>query len=101
MTIHTATLTAEIPANRNPQTPFPFMAMASCAAVLLSYRKRLGTALAAILLVGWLAGGTLVLSGCNGGFAGKPAPKSFTYLVTITGTSGNLHPSTTITLMVH
>jgi len=101
MTIHTATLTAGIPAERNPQTPFPFLAMASCAVALVSYRKRLGTVLAAILLVGCLAGGALILSGCNGGFAGKPVPKSHTYLVTITGTSGNLHPSATITVVVH
>ena len=101
MTIHTAVLTAGIPAQPNPHSPFPLMAMASCALALFGSRKRLGTILASILFVCCLAGGALALSGCNGGFAGKPGPQSHTYLVTITGTSGNLHPSTTITLVVH
>jgi len=101
MTIHTAALTAEIPAQRNPNNPVPLVALASCALALVSYRKRLGATLASILLVGCLAGGVLALSGCNGGFAGKPAPEPHTFVVTITGTSGSLHPSTTITVTLH
>ncbi|HET6929294.1 MAG TPA: Ig-like domain repeat protein [Candidatus Acidoferrum sp.] len=101
MTIHTAVLTAEIPPQRNPDSPFPFVALASCGLALVSYRKRLGATLASILLVGCLAGGALVLSGCNGGFAGKPATGTHTFVVTITGTSGSLHPSTTITVTLH
>jgi len=39
------------------------------------------------------------LTACNGGFAGRPSqPQSF--VITVTGTSGSLHPSTTVTLIV-
>jgi hypothetical protein len=37
--------------------------------------------------------------GCNGGFAGKPAQQQ-TFVITVTGASGSLHPSTTVTLIV-
>jgi hypothetical protein len=41
----------------------------------------------------------LGLTACNGGFAGRPSqPQSF--VITVTGTSGSLHPSTTVTLIV-
>jgi hypothetical protein len=41
----------------------------------------------------------LGLMACNGGFAGKP-PQPQTFAITVTGTNGSLHPSTTVTLIV-
>jgi hypothetical protein len=61
--------------------------------------KRRGKFAAILLLMVSWAGGTLTMTGCGGGFAGKPI-QSHTYVVTITGTSETLHPSTTITLIV-
>ena len=41
----------------------------------------------------------LGLMACNGGFAGKP-PQPQTFVITVIGTNGSLHPSTTVTLIV-
>jgi Cu/Ag efflux pump CusA len=40
----------------------------------------------------------LALSGCAGGYFG---PTAHTYTVTVSGTSGSLQQSTTVTLTVH
>lgn len=40
------------------------------------------------------------LSACNGGFAGKPETVRGNYVLTITGTTGSLHRSTTVTITV-
>ncbi len=49
-----------------------------------------GTALAAVVL----------LNGCSGGFNGVPITKKASYTVVITGTSGALHVSTSVTVAV-
>jgi hypothetical protein len=46
------------------------------------------------------AGAALLFAGCNGGFTGTPITTRGSYTVTITGTSGALHPSTTVTVVV-
>lgn len=40
----------------------------------------------------------IAFTGCSGGFAGKPAPRTF--VITVTGTSGSLQSSTTVTLVL-
>jgi Bacterial Ig-like domain (group 3)/FG-GAP-like repeat len=50
-------------------------------------------------LVG-VAGSALLIFGCSGGFTGGPSTPLGTYKVTITGTSGPFHPSTTVTVIV-
>ncbi len=47
-----------------------------------------------------LAAAALVIAGCNGGFPSAPFTPNGTYVVTITGTSGLLHSSTTVTIHV-
>ena len=47
-----------------------------------------------------LAAAALVIAGCNGGFPSPPFTPNGTYVVTITGTSGLLHSSTTVTIHV-
>jgi uncharacterized repeat protein (TIGR01451 family) len=100
MTIRTATQTAGIPADHNPQFPVTPTFLAAGMIILAGNRKRLGKFLAAFLVMATLLGGASMMTGCNGGFAGKPGPQTRTYIITITGTSGSLHPSTTITLIV-
>ena len=41
-----------------------------------------------------------IAAGCNGGFNGVPITAPGSYTITVTGTSGALHPSTTVTLVV-
>jgi hypothetical protein len=96
MTIRTAAQAAS-----NQTRPFPFapMSLAVGLCFLASGRKRLGKFVTILLMMVSLAGGTLTMTSCSGGFAGRPV-QSHSYAVTITGTSGTLHPSTTITLIV-
>jgi hypothetical protein len=100
LTIRTATQTAGIPTDHNPQFPVTPTFLAAGVIVLAGNRKRLGKSMAAFLVMATLLGGAWMMTGCNGGFAGKPGPQTRTYIITITGTSGSLHPSTTITLIV-
>jgi Bacterial Ig-like domain (group 3)/FG-GAP-like repeat/Domain of unknown function DUF11 len=100
MTIRTSTQAAGTPANHNPQFPFAPTVLAAGAIVVARNRKRLGRSFAVLLLMVSVAAGAWMLTGCNGGFAGRPAPQSRSYVITITGTSGSLHPSATITLTV-
>jgi hypothetical protein len=99
MTIQTAAASAYLPASPSQRLPFAAMSMAA-AFIFIGKRKRIGKSAAMLLLAISIIGGALMMTGCDGGFAGKTAPQSHTYLITITGTSGNLHPSTTITLIV-
>jgi hypothetical protein len=100
MTIRTATQTAGIPTGHNPEFPVTPTFLAAGAMVIAGNRKRLGKSIAVFLIMATLLGGAWMMTGCNGGFAGKPGPQSRTYIITITGSSGSLHPSTTITLIV-
>jgi hypothetical protein len=42
----------------------------------------------------------VLISGCTGGFAGGPSTALGTYVVSVTGTRGSHHPSTTVTIVV-
>jgi len=46
------------------------------------------------------AGVAMLISGCSGGFAGGPSTTLGSYVLTVTGTSGSHHPSTTVTIVV-
>jgi hypothetical protein len=61
--------------------------------------SRLRFALPALLLF-VLCGGAALLTGCSGGFGAPALTAQKTFLITVTGTSGSLHASTTVTLTV-
>lgn len=98
MTIRTAPQTASA-ANYGGQFQFATASLLVGLCFLGGGRKRFGRSVAILLVLMSLAGATLTMTGCGGGFAGRPL-QSHTYVVTITGTSGSLHPSTTITLIL-
>lgn len=95
LTIQTAAQSAAIPAHQQ-RFPFVPISLASGLCVMASQRKRLARSLPILLVMATLAGATLMLTGCNGGFAG--AGQSFP--ITVTGTSGSQHVSTTVILIV-
>jgi sugar lactone lactonase YvrE len=57
-------------------------------------RGKAGFAFVVMLCLG------LTMPGCGGGFLSPPTTPANTYVVTITGTSGSLHASTTVTVVV-
>jgi hypothetical protein len=93
--IQTAAHTAALPAG---QWQFPFLPVSLAAGfcVMAGPRKRMAKSGRMLLLMAMLAGVTLLLTGCNGGFAGS----SQSFPITVTGTSGTQHVSTTFTLIV-
>jgi hypothetical protein len=91
------------PFNLRPFNPRPFefpfapITLAAGLFVMAGNRKRLAKSLPMLLALAVLTVGTLGLTACNGGFQGSNGNK---YVITVTGTSGSQHASTTVTLIV-
>jgi hypothetical protein len=89
-----------VPRSPGRHVPLTSMSVALLAALLLfrTFGKkrmvRFGLATAACAAV------LFVIAGCNGGLAGGSSTPNGTYVITVTGTSGNLHASTTVTIVV-
>jgi hypothetical protein len=62
-------------------------------------RKRIPRGLVLVLALAGAGIATSLLTGCGGGFANSQT-RAGNYTVTVTGTSGAFHASTTITLAV-
>jgi len=75
MTIQTAAASAYIPANPSQRLPFAAISMAA-AFIFIGKRKRIGKSAAMLLLAISVLGGALMMTGCDGGFAGKPRPRA-------------------------
>jgi len=62
-------------------------------------RRPLPRVATVLLLAGAISAAALAIGGCNGGFTGLTTPQG-NYVVTVTGTSGPLQASTTVTVVV-
>jgi len=85
-----------------PTSNVPVWPVAGIGTLLLALSfvgRRLPRLAMALMLVSLISVATLTLAGCNGGFPGLSTPKG-QYVITVTGTSGSLHPSTTVTVVV-
>jgi hypothetical protein len=98
MTIQTAAKAASLPARHQQQLPFASIILAAGVCLVTSRRKRFAKSIPLLLAILALVGGTLMLTACNGGFAGSTSAQSF--VITVTGSSGSQHISTTVTLIV-
>jgi hypothetical protein len=88
--------TATVPSGPQQKVPLgPIGAAVALCCIAFGYRRSATRMVKlALLLV------SCVLAGCNGGFAGKPGTLPGNYVITVTGTSGSLQRSTTVTLVV-
>jgi hypothetical protein len=111
MTIQLATLAAGIPASEvpanHPRLPagplalgFGMFGMFGTVFGAVHGRKRLSRQFALVLLLASLGVTASVLASCGGGFANTPQTSAGNYTITVTGTSGSFHASTTVTLAV-
>ena len=104
MTIQLAGAPAATARKANSAAPpgMPVWLIAGIGALVLGFsfiRRPLPRLAAAMLAIAVISVAAITLTGCNGGFAGLSTPKG-QYIVTVTGTSGSLHPSTTVTVVV-
>jgi len=104
MTIQLAGAPAATARKANSAAPpgMPVWPIAGIGALVLGFsflRRPLPRLAAAMLAIAVVSVAAITLTGCNGGFAGLSTPKG-QYIVTVTGTSGSLHPSTTVTVVV-
>jgi hypothetical protein len=102
LTIQTSAQTANLPVRHNDNFPFVPFTLAAGMCVMAGQRKSIRKSLCIVLAFASLAGGTLMLTGCDSGLARKQTVQSqnHTYAITVTGTSGAQHASTTVTLIV-
>ena len=112
LTIQLPTLTAsnsprDIPASHKPLPALPFSpGFAVFVAVFGAVfgvplgRKRIPRTLVLAVALAILAVATSLVTGCGGGFANTPATPAGNFTITVTGTSGSFHASTTVTLTV-
>ena len=110
MTVQLATATAQQPAmvRFGPSQPIRLAPVVGSLLTLLTMvlmmstlfrRQRQPRLVAIVLLAGAISAAALAVTACNGGFAGLTTPTG-PYTITVLGTSGSLHPSTTVTVVV-
>ena len=102
MTIQLASPVSQRSAGTGGTPKFPVWPFAATVMLFVAsgLRKRYDPRFAALIVFATVvAAAAFTLAACNGGFMGSSTPAG-QYVVTITGTSGSLHPSTTVTVVV-
>ncbi len=98
----TRLLTPSRPTTPMPLAPFALFAISALGLAAILTRKlptRFPKPLAAAFAMTALLVASISVGGCNGGFAGfSPTPAPQTVVVTVTGTSGSIRHSTTVTI---
>jgi sugar lactone lactonase YvrE len=104
LTIQLAALTASLPARDLPpnrgRLPLAPVSLGFVVFGAMLGRKRIPRGLVLVLALAGAGIATSLLTGCGGGFANTPPTQAGNYTVTVTGTSGALQASTTVTLAV-
>jgi hypothetical protein len=103
MTIQLAKLAASVSGKerRAPARQFVFASLFLAACCLSCVRrKRWHTRFRRIAFFAVLVFAGMTTVGCSGGFSGPPTTHPGQYVVTITGTSGSVHASTTVMVVV-
>jgi trimeric autotransporter adhesin len=96
-----ASTAASRPADQQHKIPFaPFSTAVALGCIALGYRYSTRRIIKSALIFASFFLVATFLSACNGGLASKPGTLPGNYVITITGTSGALHRSTTITLTI-
>jgi len=85
------------PGRRVPVAPF---GVAAFSALLFWWAFGKTRLVRAGLAAAAFAGTLLLFAGCNGGLAGGASTPAGMYVITVTGTSGALHASTSVTIVV-
>jgi hypothetical protein len=92
---------ANLPGRQRQNIPlWPLAAAMVLVCITLGYRRSTGRIVKSTLVFASIALACTFIVACNAGFAGKPGTLPGNYTITITGTSGALQRSTTITLVV-
>ncbi len=101
VTLQSSQQASNTPASRGQRNPWLPLSVMAGACFLAKKRKSLPRYMYTLALL-MILGGSLGLTGCAGGtgIGSVPTPQGQTYTVTITGNSGTLHRSTTISLTV-
>jgi hypothetical protein len=98
MTIQTSTQVSSLQPRHGSHFPLGPISLAAGICLISSGRKLGRKRLALLFAAAALVAGTLVMAGCQG--LGAPKTQTQSYGITVTGTSGSLQSSTTVTVIV-
>jgi hypothetical protein len=100
LTIQSSQSASNHPERHNRQLPWGSLTLSAGMCLAAGSRKRQLKSLMIALILVTAMGSTMMLTACGGGLGiSAPATSQHSYDVTVTGTSGSLHASTTVTVI--